>query len=253
MMTDILSTEDYELCSKLKAMRFSGMAEALEALLRDPNADLIPFREKVGRLVDAEWDLRYSKKLNRFKKKATLKYPHADLDDTIYDPERLLDTRIIEELAKCKWVEEGRNLMVTGQTGSGKSYLANALAICALRQFKTVKYCKASQLIDELNRAEAMDSYREALANLVSFDLLVIDDFGLMQLDLNKCRNLFEVLESRDPGRSTMVVSQFPVKAWYDLFQEHTYADACLNRLLHNSYRLEMNGKNMRDLTPLNK
>lgn len=80
-----------------------------------------------------------------------------------------------------------------------------------MRQFKTVKYCKASQLIDELNRAEAMDNYREALANLVSFDLLVIDDFGLMQLDLNKCRNLFEVLESRDPGRSTMVISQFPV------------------------------------------
>ena len=173
MMTDILSTEDYELCSKLKAMRFSGMAEALEELLRDPNSDLIPFREKVGRLVDAEWDLRYNKKLNRFIKKATLKYPHADLDETIYDPERLLDTRIIEELSKCKWVEQGRNL--------------------------------------------------------------------------------FEVLESRDPGRSTMVISQFPVNTWYDLFQEHTYADACLNRLLHNSYRLEMNGKNMRDLTPLNK
>ena len=97
MMTDILSTEDYGLCSKLKVMRFSGMAEALEELLRDPNSDLIPFREKVGRLVDAEWDLRYNKKLNRFIKKATLKYPHADLDETIYDPERLLDTRIIEE------------------------------------------------------------------------------------------------------------------------------------------------------------
>ena len=82
--------------------------------------------------------------------------------------------------------------MITGQTGSGKSYMANALAISALRQFKTVKYCKASQLIDELNRAEALDTYREALAHLVSFDLLVIDDFGLMQLDLNKCRNLFE-------------------------------------------------------------
>ena len=249
---EILSTEDYELCNKLKIMRFSGMAEALEELLCDPNSDLIPFREKVGRLVDAEWDLRYSKKLNRFIKKATLKYPHADLDETIYDPERLLDTRIIEELSKCKWVEQGRNLMITGQTGSGKSYMANALAISALRQFKTVKYCKASQLIDELNRAEAMDTYREALAQLVSFDLLVIDDFGLMQLDLNKCRNLFEVLESRDPGRSTMVVSQFPVKAWYDLFQEHTYTDACLNRLLNNSYRLEMNGKNMRNLKPIN-
>lgn len=249
---EIFSTGDYELCNKLKAMRFSGMAEALEELLRDPNSDLISFRDKVSRLIDAEWDLRYNKKLNRFIKKATLKYPHADLDETIYDAERLLDTRIIEELSKCKWVEQGRNLMITGQTGSGKSYMANALAISALRQFKTVKYCKASQLIDELNRAEAMDTYRDTLAQLVSFDLLVIDDFGLMQLDLNKCRNLFEVLESRDPGKSTMVVSQFPVTAWYDLFQEHTYADACLNRLLHNAYRLEMNGKNMRNLAPIN-
>ena len=202
--------------------------------------------------MDAEWDLRYNKKLNRFIKRATLKYPYADLDETIYDPERMLDARIIEELSKCNWIEQGRNLMITGQTGSGKSYMANALAMSALRQFKTAKYCRASQLIDELNRAEAMDTYRETLTQLVSYDLLVIDDFGLMQLDLNKCRNLFEVLESRDPGKSTMVVSQFPVKSWYDLFQEHTYADACLNRLLNNSYRLEMNGKNMRNLAPIN-
>ena len=143
--------------------------------------------------------------------------------------------------------------MITGQTGSGKSYLANALCVCALRQFKTVKYIRASQLIDDLNRAAALDTYREELYQLVSYDLLVIDDFGLMQLDLNKCRNLFEVLESRDPGKSTMVVSQFPVSSWYDLFQEHTYADACLNRLLNNAYRLEMNGKNMRNIDNINK
>lgn len=247
-----LSTADYELCNKLKSMRFSGMAQALEELFSDPNADLLPFREKVGRLVDAEWELRYTKKLNRFLKKATLKHPAADLDDTIYDPERQLNTYIIEELSKCTWIEQGRNLMITGQTGSGKSYLASALRVSALRQFKTVKYIRASQLIDDLNRAEALDTYRDTLGQLVAFDLLVIDDFGLMQLDLNECRNLFEVLESRDPGKSTMVVSQFPVASWYDLFQEHTYADACLNRLLHNAYRLEMNGKNMRNLNPMN-
>lgn len=254
MMTEknALSTDDYALCNKLKSMRFSGMAQALEELLSDPNADLLPFREKVSKLVDAEWELRYNKKLNRFLKKATLKYPAADLDDTIYDPERQLNAHIIEELAKGTWIEQGRNLMITGQTGSGKSYLASALCVSALRKFKTVKYIRASQLIDDLNRAEALDTYREELAVLVSYELLVIDDFGLMQLDLNKCRNLFEVLESRDPGKSTMVVSQFPVASWYDLFQEHTYADACLNRILHNAYRLEMNGKNMRNLNPLN-
>lgn len=247
-----LSIEDYEICNKLKSMRFSGMAQALEELLAEPNADLIPFREKVNRLVDAEWNLRYTKKLNRFLKKATLKYPTADLDDSIYDPERQLDYRIIEELAKCDWIEHGKNLIITGQTGSGKSYLANALCISALRQFKSARYMKASQLINELEKAEVMSSYPETLNQIASYDLLVIDDFGLMTLDLNKCRNLFEAIDSRDPGRSTIVISQFPVKSWYDLFQEHTYADACLTRLLNNSYRLEMNGKNMRNMKPIN-
>ena len=249
----ILSLEDYELCSKLKNMRFSGMAEALESILSDPNEDLIPFREKVQQLVDAEWNLRYNKKLNRFIKKATLKYPAAAFDETIYDPQRMLDANVIEELAKCKWIEHGKNLIITGKTGSGKSYLANAFCICALRQFKTARYIKASQLINELAKAEMLNTYQELINQISSYDLLVVDDFGLMNLDVNKCRNLFEVFDSRDPHKSTMVISQFPVSTWYDLFQEHTYAEACLTRLLNESYRLEMNGKNMRNMEPLNR
>lgn len=248
-----LSIEDYELCNKLKSMRFSGMAEALEEVLLDPNADLLPFRQKVQKLVDAEWDLRYNKKLNRFIKKATLKYPGADFDESIYDPERMLDTQIIEELAKCNWIEQGRNLIITGKTSSGKSYLANALCICALRDFKTVRYIKASQLINELSKAEKTDTYQELLNQMASYDLLAVDDFGLMSLDINKCRNLFEVFDSRDPHKSVLVISQIPVASWYDMFQEHTYAEACLARLLSEAYRLEMNGKNMRNITPINK
>ena len=247
-----LKIEDYEICSKLKNMRFSGMAEALEELFADPNSDFLSFREKVGKLVDAEWDLRYTKKLNRFIKKATLKYPAADLDDTIYDPERQLDSHAIEELAKCEWIDRGKNLLITGQTGSGKSYLANALCISALRQFKTVRYIRANHLIHELERANATGTYSECLAQMAGYELLAIDDFGLMELDLDKCRNLFEVLESRDPNKSTMVISQFPIISWYDLFHEHTYADACLNRLLSESYCLEMNGKNIRNLRSIN-
>ena len=252
-MENQLSIEDYELCNKLKNMRFSGMAEALEELMLNPNADLLPFRQIVQKLVDAEWDLRYNKKLNRFIKKATLKYPGADFDDSIYDPERMLDTYVIEELAKCKWVEQGKNLIITGKTSSGKSYLANALCICALREFKTVKYIKASQLINELAKAEKTDGYQELLNQMASYDLLAVDDFGLMNLDINKCRNLFEVFDSRDPHKSILVISQIPVSAWYDMFQEHTYAEACLARLLSEAYRLEMNGKNMRNITPINK
>lgn len=248
-----LSIEDYEICNKLKSMRFSGMAEALEEVLADPNAELFPFREKIQRIVDAEWNLRYTKKLNRFIKKATLKYPAADLDDTIYHPERQLDAHIIEELSKCEWIEQGKNLVITGKTSSGKSYLANALSICALRQFKTARYIKASQLINELSKAEKLDNYQEELSIYAGYDLLVVDDFGLMSMDVNKCRNLFEVFDSRDPHKSILVISQFPVSSWYDMFQDHTYAEACLARLLSGAYRLEMNGKNMRNMEPINK
>ena len=248
-----LTIEDYEICNKLKSMRFSGMAEALEEVFRNPNADLLPFREIINKIVDAEWDLRYTKKLNRFLKKATLKYPGADFDDSIYDPSRMLDTRVIEELAKCEWIEHGRNLIVTGQTSSGKTYLSNALCICALRRFKTVKYIKASQLINELAKAEKFDNYQELVNEYAGYDLLAVDDFGLMHLDINQCRNLFEVFDSRDPYKSILVISQFPVSSWYDMFQEHTYAEACLARLLNDAYRLEMNGKNMRNIEPINK
>lgn len=248
-----LSTEDYEICSKLKSMRFSGMAGALEEVFADPNAELLPFREKIQRIVDAEWNLRYTKKLNRFIKKATLKYPAADLDETIYNPERQLDVHIIEELSKCEWIEQGKNLVITGKTSSGKSYLANALCICALRQFKTTRYMKASQLINELSKAEKLDTYQEELNLFAGYELLVVDDFGLMNMDVNKCRNLFEVFDSRDPHKSILVISQFPVSAWYDMFQDHTYAEACLARMLSRAYRLEMNGKNMRNMEPINK
>jgi len=248
-----LTIEEYEICNKLKTMRFSGMATELEKVFSDPNADLISFDDKIKRIVDAEWDLRYTKKLNRFVKKATLKYPTADLDDTIYDPSRQLDTHVIETLSKCDWVDQGKNLVITGKTSSGKSYLANALAICALKRFKTTRYYKASGLMNELARAEKNGSYPEELNQLASYDLLVVDDFGLMNLDIDKCRNLFEVFDSRDPYKSILLVSQIPVASWYDMFSDHTYAEASLARILNDSYRLEMNGRNMRNLEPINK
>ena len=248
-----LTLEEYEICNKIKKMRFSGMAEALEELFKNPNADLLPFLEKVKMIVDAEWDLRFNKKLNRYIKKATLKYPYADLDDTLYDPERQLDVRIIEEFSKCFWIDQGKNITITGKSGSGKTYLANALAICALRQFKNVKYIKASKLISDSTKAEKEGTIQDLIKEYSKYDLLVVDDFGLMSFDIDGCRNLFEIFDSRDPNRSTLIVSQLPISAWYDLFSDHTYAEACLSRLLSRSYRLEMNGKNMRNLEPLNK
>ena len=112
---------------------------------------------------------------------------------------------------------------------------------------------KAGQSINELSRAEKLDTYQEELDLFAGYDLLVVDDFGLMNMDVNKCRNLFEVFGNRDPHKSILVISQFPVSAWYDMFQDHTYAEACLARMLSRAYRLEMNGKNMRNMEPINK
>ena len=108
-------------------------------------------------------------------------------------------------------------------------------------------YVKASTLIYELEQAQVTDEYLNYTKKLAALDLLVIDDFGLMELDIDKCRNLFEVIDSRDCRHSTMVISQIPISSWYELFQDNTYADACMDRIVHNAYRLEFNGRNMRN------
>lgn len=242
------TTCDYkELISELKAMKLSAMADTLEKQLVDPNSNLKTFDERIQEIISDEWNLRYSKKYTRFLKKATLKYPEADFDDSLYDADRCLDTLTIERLATNGWIDEHRNLLITGSTGSGKTYIANALCVSAMRQFKTVRYIKSSTLIHELEQASVKGEYLLYTKKLVALDLLVIDDFGLMELDIDKCRNLFEVIDSRDCFKSTMVISQIPVSSWYDMFQDNTYADACMDRIIHKAYRLEFNGRNMRN------
>lgn len=205
--------------------------------------------ERITELVNTEWQIRYDKKFNRLLRQAKLRYPQADLDDSIYEADRKLDHASIEKLATCNWVDEGRNLLITGMTSSGKTYLSNALCVSALRKLKTVRYIKASHLMLELEQARMKDTYMDQLTLLSKVDLLAIDDFGLMELDIDKCRDLFEVIDGRDGRRSTIIISQFPVKSWFDMFKDGTYADACLSRITdrRHSYRIEMNGRSMRE------
>ena len=242
-----LTAEEMIIIDRLKQMKMSGMAEAYEEQILNPNSDLSGFYERFSCIVNFEWEVRFNKKFNRFLKKATLRYPQASFDDTIYEPDRMLDTETIEQLATCKWLDEGRNLLITGATGAGKSYISNALCIAAIRLFKTTKYIRANTMMSEMDQARIRGTYLEYVNHMANLDLLVIDDFGLMDLDLDKCRDFFEVIDSRDNRRSTIIVSQLPVKSWYDLFAENTYADACLDRIIHKAYRLELNGKTMRN------
>lgn len=243
-----LTADEMVTIDRLKQMKLSGMAEAYESQILNPNSNLSDFYERFAGIVDFEWELRFNKKFNRFLKKATLRYPQASFDDTIYDPDRMLDVDTIQRLATCKWLDEGRNLLITGATGAGKSYISNALCISAIRLFKTVKYIRANTMMSEMDQARIKGTYLDYINHMSRLDMLVIDDFGLMDLDIDKCRDFFEVIDSRDNIKSTVVVSQFPVKSWYDLFADNTYADACLDRIVHKAYRLELNGKNMRNL-----
>lgn len=244
-----LKPEEQVISTRLREMKMSGMAEAFERQILDPNADLSSFMERISELVNTEWQIRYDKKLNRLLRQAKLRYPQADLDESIYEADRKLDHTSIEKLAACKWIDEGRNLIITGMTSSGKTYLSNALCVSALRKLKTVRYIKASHLMLELEQARIRDTYMEQLTSLSKVDLLAIDDFGLMELDIDKCRDLFEVIDGRDGRRSTIIISQFPVKSWFDMFKDDTYADACLSRITdrRHSYRIEMNGRSMRE------
>ena len=154
MNTTTADINFHELCEKLRSMNLSSMADTLEKQLANPNSGLQSFDERISEIICSEWDNRYNKKFNRFLKKATLKYPTADIDESIYDADRFLDTGTIERLAACDWIDEGKNLLITGSTGSGKTYISNALCISALRLFHTVRYVKASMLIYELELAQ---------------------------------------------------------------------------------------------------
>ena len=241
-----LSKEENLILDRIYKLKLSHMAEALEKQFLNPNSDLEDFTSRLSEAVFYEWDQRQTAKFNRLLRKATMKYPDADLDNALYEPERMLDTHTIELLSKCDWIDESRNLLITGSAGAGKTHIANALGIVALQQMRTVKYIRANYLLQECEKAHANAAYYDYMNKMASFDLLIIDDFGLMELDMDKCRDLFEIIESRDCLKSTMIVSQLPVIKWWDLFKDNTYADACLSRITSKAYRLECNGRDMR-------
>lgn len=242
-----LSNEELVVCDRLRKMKLSSMADALTTTFKDPLTPNRSFFELISDLVNSEWDARRSKRFRKLLAKSGIKYQDAAFDDKLYLPERNINQETVTMLTSCDWIMLGKKLIITGMTGTGKSYMASAFGICALHKDYRVRYENTNELLKKLDRANANSAeFLDYTNELMSYDLLIIDDFGLMDLDLVKCQLFFSMLEARENKKATLIASQIPVKDWYGIFGDSTYADACMDRIAKGSYRLLLDGPSLR-------
>ncbi|MBD3337328.1 MAG: AAA family ATPase [Candidatus Eisenbacteria bacterium] len=231
---------------KMQAMRLSAMAEAFQKQLESPQLAELSFEERLGMLVDSEWTAREQRKLARRLKGAKLRY-QACLEDVDFKAPRGLDRQVILSLGSCAWIGEHHNLLITGPTGTGKTYLASAFAERACRSGFTAYYVRAPRLLHDLMVARADGSYSRVLAKLAKIELLAIDDWLITPLKDQDRRDLLEVIEDRSERSSTLIATQLPVKSWHEAIGEPTLADANCDRLVHRAHRIELQGTSMRE------
>lgn len=235
---------------RLRTLHLSAMADAYEAQQQDATIATLAFDERFSMLVDAEALYRDTRALTRGLKEARLRLPQACLEDLDYAPRRGLDRAMIRQLALGRWIVDHHNLLITGATGVGKTYLACALGQQACRQGHRVIYRRLPRLFTELALAHADGSYATLLARLARVEVLVLDDWGLGTITDRHRHDLLEILEDRDGVRSTVITSQLPRERWHDYLGDPTVADAILDRLVHRAHPLALTGPSRRKATP---
>jgi len=231
---------------KLQAMRLDAMAATWRDQTGKPDIHKLAFDERFGMLVDAEWMHRENKRLATALRDAKLRIADACIEDVDYPPKRELDKAQIRQLATCRWVAEHQNVLITGATGTGKTYVACALAQQACRTGHRASYRRMPRLLEELALAHADGTYTRLLGRLAKVDVLVLDDWGLAPLREQERRDMLEIFEDRHGSRSTIVTSQLPVETWHDYVADPTIADALLDRVVHNAHRLKLKGPSRR-------
>lgn len=235
---------------KMQSMKLAAMVDAFQEQQRSDQYTDLSFEDRLGLLVDAEWTEREQRKLTRRLRVAKLRYP-ASLEDVDFKTPRGLDRQVVLSLGGCGWIQEHQNLVLTGPTGTGKSFLACAFAERACRRGFTAIYVRAPRLLHDLAVARGDGSYSRLLTRLVKTDLLAIDDWLIAPLKDSERRDLLEVMEDRYERGSTLVATQLPVTAWHEAVGEPTLADAICDRLLHRAHRIGLKGKSMRHTDPL--
>ena len=230
---------------KLYRMKLNCMADTYIRLSESDNT--LTLEETFGMIVDNEWTSRQNKRLKRLLVQAEMRF-NACTEDINYTLNRGLDKNLMLKLSECTWLTNNRNIIITGPTGTGKTYVACSVGNMACRQNYTVKYFRLPRLLTDLVLAKAENTYNSYMKRLKDCRLLIIDDFGLAPITSENGRELLEVIEDRVQKGSTLIAGQLPIVSWHPLFADPTIADACIDRLIHNSIKIELNGDTVRGI-----
>jgi DNA replication protein DnaC len=230
---------------KLKEMRLLGMAAALEDQLQTSEITSLSFEERLGLLIDREQTARDNRRLKTRLTQASLRQ-QASLEDIDYSGNRGLDKAQLLDLGSCRWIAEHNNLLLTGPTGAGKTYIACALAQKACRQGLSALYLRLPRLFGDLTIAKGDGRYGKLLVRYSRVDVMVLDDWGVAPMTAENRRDLLEILDDRYQKKSTLITSQLPVEKWHRYLEDPTLADAILDRVVHNAYKIELKGESMR-------
>lgn len=235
----------HPLLEQLQKMRLTGMLKALKEQLQLDEYQVMTFEERLGLMLDREITERENRRLQTLLRKATL-HQQAAIEDLDHHTPRGLDRQLMSRLNTIHWVREHLNLLITGPTGVGKSWIGCALGNKACREGLSTRYFRLSRLFQTLQMARADGTWAKLIRELARTDLLILDDWGLTPIHDEQRRDLLEILDDRFNTQSTLIASQLPINHWHDYIADSTLADAILDRLVHNAYRLELSGESMR-------
>jgi len=230
---------------KMRKMKFFGMFRAFKTSLESGRQEDYTNDEIIANLIEAEWDDRQNRNIARHLKNARFRYK-ASLEELHYHTGRNIDKNLILRFAECKFIDKHENILITGLTGIGKSYIASALGHQACGLGYKVAYYNTAKLFGKLKMAKADGSYIKEIARIERQHLLILDDFGIQPLDAQNRAALMEIIEDRHGKSSTIITSQVPVSKWHDIIAEKTVADAILDRIIHEAHRLDLKGESLR-------